>query len=321
MKTLSIWVLLLPTRLLSASKRDLDKAHYRDRVRHCQVPAEVLTAFLIKHMIANVPKKVNEKPQVVITVPAYFDEKNRTATQQAAKLAGIEVIDIINEPTAAAIAVAHRTFSSGGPDESTRNILVYDLGGGTFDVTVLSYDNRTFRALATDGERFGGRDFDARIADIIAQEFVSRHGIDPRLCPIDQQKLMRLANITKHKLTREQEVQVSFQHANLLCGMTISRQMFEDAISPLIERTVSTTSAALECAGFTWDLIDEVILVGGSSRVPYVFERLQQLSQRALKTVDAPDHLIAHGAALFAAAKTGFLDDDAKFEVVNVKRT
>src|SRR5690606_38496978 len=137
----------------------------------------------------------------VVTVPAYFDERRRTATQQAAQLAGLDVLDIINEPTAAAIALGHEMMIGSKANEKPRRLLVYDLGGGTFDVTLLEYAERTFRALGTDGDiHLGGRDFDERIIAIICEYFRDQHGIDPRQDLVDMQRLWNYARESKHLL-------------------------------------------------------------------------------------------------------------------------
>ncbi|MCA9131590.1 MAG: Hsp70 family protein, partial [Planctomycetales bacterium] len=158
-----------PQGLADAFKRDIGKPHYNREVRSAQVPPEVLTAFLIRHLMSNVRESYGAMNSAVVTVPAYFDERKRTATQQAALLAGLEVLDIINEPTAAAIALGHEMMLQQQPADKPRRLLVYDLGGGTFDVTLLEFADRTFRALATDVDiHLGGRDFDERLLNIIA---------------------------------------------------------------------------------------------------------------------------------------------------------
>ena len=310
-----------PEGLSEAFKRDIGKPHYSRDIRSFKVPPEVLTAFLIRHMLDNVRSSLGDVSEVVITVPAFFDEKKRTATQQSAQMAGVKVADIINEPTAAAIAAGYEMLKSNAAGSQPKKLLVYDLGGGTFDATLLELSDRTFRALSTDGDIYlGGRDFDERILSIIAERFVQKHGVDPRVDPRKLQRLWRLARDVKHDLTGHDSAPVYFEHMGLVLDFELSRTEFEDAIEPLIERSISTTEDALREAKSTWKDIDEFLLVGGSSRVPLVAKKAAQYWGREPKLVDNPDELIAHGAALYAAAKQGdkFLDGSSRFNVVNV---
>lgn len=301
-------------------KRDIGKPHYRKRVRLCQVPPEILTALLVQHLAENTRQHLGELHEIVATVPAYFDERQRTSTQKAVALAGLEVLDIINEPTAAAIAAGYDLIRS-KPSESLRRLLVYDLGGGTFDATLLEIDGSTFKTLGTDGDIYlGGRDFDERIVGILAEHFLSKHGIDPRSDPCDLVKLLQLANEVKHALSEQDDYEVSFQHAGLVCGLTFTRDMFEDAVAQLIERTLMTSQAVVSDAGLHWDDIDQILLVGGSSRIPLVGRRLTEESGKSVTLAEQPDELVARGAALYAALRSqhDYLDSESRFEVVNV---
>ena len=164
-------------------KRDIGKPHYRTSLRSHQVPPEVLTGFVIQYIKDYARTAVGNFESVVATVPAYFDERQRTATRRAVSLAGLDTLQIINEPTAAAIAAGHKLLAEGAI-RSGHTILVYDLGGGTFDATLLEIDGRVFKTRATDGEIYlGGRDFNQRIADMVAEKFVGSHGVDPRADP------------------------------------------------------------------------------------------------------------------------------------------
>ena len=312
--------LLDPQGLAEAFKRDIGKPHYSRELRSLQVPPEVLTAFLIRHLLANVRAAVGDVDAAVVTVPAYFDERKRTATQQAAQLAGLEVLDIINEPTAAAIALGHEMMLGGEVGQPPRRLLVYDLGGGTFDVTLLEFADRTFRALGTDGDIYlGGRDFDERIIGIIADHFRQRHGVDPRHNMLEMQRLWKYSRQLKHELSTQACVQVDFEYDGMQLQFDLPRSDFEDAIEPLVERSMATTRDVILAAGFSWEDIDEFMLVGGSSRIPMIASKAQELSGLLPRLAANPDELIAHGAALYAATKRGdILDAAAQFEVVNV---
>lgn len=312
--------LLDPEGLAEAFKRDIGKPHYSREIRSTQVPPEVLSAFLIRHLINNVRAKHGEMDAAVVTVPAYFDERKRTAVQQAAQLAGLSVLDIINEPTAAAIALGHQMLLTAQPSAKPRRLLVYDLGGGTFDVTLLEFSERTFRALGTDGDIYlGGRDFDERIIGILAEHFRQRHGVDPRHNLVEMQRLWKYSRLLKHELSTHTRVSVEFDYEGMGVQFDLLRSDFEDAIEPLVERSMSTTRDVLLTAGFSWEDIDEFMLVGGSSRIPMIASKAQQVSGLLPRLVANPDELIAHGAALYAATKRGdILDAAARFEVVNV---
>ena len=313
--------LLDPEGLAEAFKRDIGKAHFSRDIRGNQVPPEVLTAFLLRHLMSIVNDRHGEVGSAVITVPAYFDERKRTATQQAAKLAGLDIIEIINEPTSAAIALGHELMlRSNQLISRPKQLLVYDLGGGTFDVTLLEFSNLTFRAVGTDGDIYlGGRDFDERIISIIAERFRNRHGVDPRMNLVEMQRLWKRAREIKHALTDRVEVPIEFEYEGMSTSFNLSRSEFEEAIEPLVDRSIATTRDVVEAAGKNFDEIDEILLVGGSSRIPMVIRKVEQLTGKKAKLTTNPDELIAHGAALYAATKkVGILDSSAKFDFVNV---
>jgi molecular chaperone DnaK len=309
-----------PYGLAEAFKRDMGKPHFSREIRSTLVPPEVLTAFLLRHILDNVKRKMGKLVPAVITVPAYFDERKRTATQQAARLAGLPVLDIINEPTAAAIALGHSMMFENQPSNRPRRLLVYDLGGGTFDVTLLEFANRAFRAIGTDGDIYlGGRDFDERIINIVAQRFRDLHGLDPRQKLVEMQRLWKRSREIKHQLSESQSVQVSYEFEGKKLDFELTRSEFEDAIEGLIERSMSTTSDVVFQAGLTWNDIDDFLLVGGSSRIPLVARKAEEHFGRTPRMTENPDELIAHGAALYAAAKSDdVLDALSHFQVTNV---
>jgi molecular chaperone DnaK len=313
--------LLDPDGLAEAFKRDIGKAHFSREIRGNQVPPEVLTALLLRHLMGIVNDRHGELDSAVITVPAYFDERKRTATQQAAKLAGLDVIEIINEPTSAAIALGHDLMLKADQTITRpKQLLVYDLGGGTFDVTLLEFSDFTFRAVATDGDIYlGGRDFDERIIAIIAERFRDRHGVDPRMHLTEMQRLWKRAREIKHALSDRTDIPIEFEYEGMNTSFNLSRSEFEEAIEPLVDRSIATTRDVVEAAGKSFDEIDEILLVGGSSRIPMVVRKVEQLTGKKAKLTPNPDELIAHGAALYAATKKGgILDSSAQFDFVNV---
>ncbi len=191
-----------------------------------------------------------------------------SATQEAGRLAGLDVMDIINEPTAAAVAFGYQhgflNLRSGGAEKPLR-VLVYDLGGGTFDVSVLEITGTEFRALATDGDvQLGGRDFDERLVSHLAEQFQIAHGVDPRSDPQDAAQLWLDAIEAKHSLSERTKTNVVCFHAGIRFRQEVSRQQFEDMTRDLVERSETTASLVVNQAGLTWDQIDRVLLVGGA---------------------------------------------------------
>jgi len=296
-----------PASYAECFKRDVGTVVYRREVRGVQVPPEVLSAFVLEQLKRDAEQRLGPIKQVVITVPAFFDESRRKATQDAGRLAGLEVLDIINEPTAAAVAYGHqhgflqRGVAGKATEHEPMTVLVYDLGGGTFDVTILEIKGTQFRAIATDGDvQLGGKDFDERIVDHLAEQFIRQHGVDPRSDPQDAAQLWLDAQEVKHTLSQRNSTHVVVFHAGVRTRVEITRQQFEEMTRDLLERTETTTSIVVKEAGLGWPQIDRVLLVGGSSRMPMVVEMLERITGKAPDRSASPDEAIAHGAALYA---------------------
>ena len=280
------------------TKRDLGKRSYHKQIAGFEYPPEALLGFILNKLRKDASQHIGDFNQAVITVPAYFDEVRRKATQDAGYLAGIEVLDIINEPTAAALAYGyqHDHSASGG-----QTILVYDLGGGTFDVTIVNIGTKEYRALATDGDvKLGGVDWDERLVNYLAEQFVSNYSLDPRDDKNSLGELWQHARRTKHALSDAEEcnVEVTFQMQTL--SMTITRVQFESLTADLLERTRFTASQTVKAANLTWSDIDHVLLVGGSTRMPAVGSMLREESGAEPDCSVSPDESVAHGAALHA---------------------
>ena len=223
-------------------KRDMGSVWLRRKVRGLEVPPEVLSAFVLQRLKTDAERRLGPLRKAVITVPAFFDETRRRATQKAGRLAELEVLDIINEPTAAAIAYGHsRGFldvSASGGNRGLQRVLVYDLGGGTFDVTILEIEGARFRAVATDGDVFlGGKDFDQRLVDHLAREFADAHGADPRSDPQDAAQLWLDAQEAKHALSERSRATVVCFHAGIRMRMEVTRNEFEEMIRPVDKPT------------------------------------------------------------------------------------
>ncbi len=278
---------------------------------------EQISAMILSKLKDDAEAYLGEKiTQAVITVPAYFNDTQRTATKQAGEIAGLEVLRIINEPTAAALAYGQQERDK---QQKEATILVYDLGGGTFDVSILDVeigkgDERDFyEVLATHGDtHLGGDDFDQRVMDYLAEEFKKETGIDLRK---DRQALQRLrdaAERAKIELSSTVQTSISLPFITNVEGegpkhleMTLTRAKLEELIGDLIERTAEHVEITIREAGITKEKIDEVLLVGGSTRIPAVQELVKKLTGREPKKGINPDEVVAVGAAIQAAVLTG----------------
>jgi molecular chaperone DnaK len=305
-------------------KRDMGAPACRRKIRGFDVPPEVLSAFVLARMKQDAEPRLGPIQKVVVTVPAFFDETRRRATQEAGRLAGLDVMDIINEPTAAAVAFGYQhgflNLRTGGAEKPLR-VLVYDLGGGTFDVTVLEISGTEFRALATDGDvQLGGRDFDERLVSHLAEQFQAAHGVDPRSDPQDAAQLWLDAIEAKHSLTERAKTNVVCFHAGIRFRQEVTRQQFEEMTCDLVERSETTASLVVNQSGLTWDQIDRVLLVGGATRMPMVVEMLRRTTGKEPDRSMSPDEVVAHGAALYAEMLMGRKTDAAKTKckLVNV---
>jgi len=297
---------LEPDAYAECFKRDIGGDVYHRKIRGVDVPPEVLSALILERLKTDAEKRLGPIRQVVVTVPAFFDELRRKATQDAGRLAGLEVLDIINEPTAASLAYGyHQGFfdpARANANAAPVRVLVYDLGGGTFDVTLLEIAGTQFRALATDGDvRLGGKDFDERLVNHLAEQFLGEHGADPRSEPQDAAQLWLDVQEAKHSLSQRSRTAVIVFHAGMRMKIEVTRDQFQDLTRDLLERTESTTSLVVKEAGLDWTQVDRVLLVGGSSRMPMVTDMLRRVTGKEPDVSLSPDEVVAHGAALYAA--------------------
>jgi len=284
-------------------KRDLGHRMFHKALGGRQYPPEALQAWILNKLRQDSVKQIGEFKKVVITVPAYFDEVRRKSTMDGGYIAGFEVMDIINEPTAAAVAFGFQQgFMSGeGGYAEPKKVLVYDLGGGTFDVTVMELGGRDFVALATDGDvQLGGRDWDQRLVDFVAEEFIRKFGLDPREDPNTHGRLWRECEDAKRTLSARSKTHISCDFKGQAVRVEVSRDLFHEITQDLLDRTAFTTRQTLQAAGLEWSDIDRVLMVGGSTRMPAVSEMLEKLSGKAPDCSVSPDEAVAHGAALHA---------------------
>ena len=207
--------------------------------------------------------------EAVITVPAYFDEPRRKATADAGEMAGLAVLDIVNEPTAAALSFGESLgyLTAEGEPREPMKVLVYDLGGGTFDVTLLDLKPGDLRTLATDGDvQLGGHDWDMRLVDYCAEEFKKQHHLDPRTSPASLAALVAAREEAKHTLTARPKTDRHRAPRRAHERTSVSREKFEELTEDLLERTSYTTRQVLAAAKLTWKDVNRVLLVGGSTR-------------------------------------------------------
>lgn len=286
------------------AKRDIGRRTFHRPVDGREFPPEVIEAFVLNKLRRDAAEQAGAFHSAVITVPAYFDEVRRKATQDAGRMAGIDVLDIINEPTAAAISFAHEQGFLLDEDDSSdapRTFLVYDLGGGTFDVTVMRVEGAQFITLATDGDaELGGCDWDLRLTDIVAEKFLDEHGEDPREELASAARLVLQCEDAKRTLSTRDKTTVLCDYQGFSSRCEITREELERAAADLVDRTRFTADQTRRVAGFEWDDIDCVLLVGGATRMPCIREMLRELSGKEPSTVLSADESVAHGAALHA---------------------
>ncbi|HLU91038.1 MAG TPA: molecular chaperone DnaK, partial [Pedomonas sp.] len=271
-------------------------------------PSQV-SAFILQKMKETAEQYLGETvTQAVITVPAYFNDAQRQATKDAGRIAGLEVLRIINEPTAAALAY-------GLDKQDGKTIAVYDLGGGTFDVSILEIGDGVFEVKSTNGDTFlGGEDFDKRIIDWLADEFKNEQGIDLRGDKLALQRLKEAAEKAKIELSSTQSTEINLpfitadQTGPKHLVKQLSRAKLETLVGDLIERTLEPCRKALKDAGLSANQVDEVVLVGGMTRMPKVIEIVKSFFGREPHKGVNPDEVVALGAAVQA----GVLQGDVK---------
>jgi len=276
-----------------------------------------ISAFILQKMKETAESYLGEDvTQAVITVPAYFNDAQRQATKDAGKIAGLEVLRIINEPTAAALAY-------GLDKQETRTIAVYDLGGGTFDVTILEIDDGLFEVKSTNGDTFlGGEDFDMRIVTYLADEFKKEHGTDLTQDKMALQRLKEAAEKAKIELSSASQTEINQPFISMGSNgqplhmvMKLTRAKLESLVSDLIKNSLKPCAAALKDAGLSKGDIDEVVLVGGMTRMPKVIEEVTNFFGKEPHKGVNPDEVVAMGAAIQAGVLQGDVKDVVLLDV------
>jgi molecular chaperone DnaK len=298
-----------PDRVATLIKRRMGQPTVGRPVAGREHRPETLSAIVLRKLVQDAELRIGPVHKAVITVPAYFDDTRRKATKDAGRIAGLDVLDILDEPTAAALAYSFQPppgaaawQQAGVPlPDTPRTVLVYDLGGGTFDVTLVRLSQRHFQALAIEGDvRLGGKDWDDRIVEHVAAAFQKETGLDPRGDPLTMVGLSAAAERAKRTLSKVPQTTVRCQHAGRVVTVPLTRAEFENLTRDLLVRTRLTTQQVLRQAGLGWEQVDRVLLVGGSTHMPMTGQMLQDLTGRTPDKSLAVSEVVARGAALHA---------------------
>lgn len=299
-----------PDRTIASIKRHMGE-NYHVEIDGKQYTPQDISAMILAKLKADAESYLGEKvTEAVITVPAYFSDAQKQATKDAGKIAGLDVKRIINEPTAASLAY--------GLDkaEGSHKILVYDLGGGTFDVSVLELGDGVFEVLATNGDtHLGGDDFDNKVMDFLADSFQKEHGVDLRQDNMALQRLKEAAEKAKKELSSAQTTKINLPFITVTADgplhldMDLTRARFDQLTSDLVDRSIEPMNKAMRDAGVTPADLDKVILVGGSTRIPAVQAAVQRVTGKEPFKGINPDECVAVGASIQAGVLTGEVND------------
>lgn len=295
-----------PDRTIISIKRHMGSTTHKETIDGVDYNPQQISAIILQKLKADAEAFLGQPvTQAVITVPAYFNDAQRQATKDAGTIAGLEVLRIVNEPTAAAMAY-------GLDKEEDQTILVFDLGGGTFDVSILEIGGGFFEVKATSGDNhLGGDDFDQKIIDFLASEFKKEHGIDISKDKAAVQRLKDAAEKAKKELSGVLTTTISLPFITVVDGIpqhlevNLTRAKFDELTADLVERSMEPTRRALQDAGLSANDIDKVILVGGSTRIPAVQDAVKKLIGKEPHKGVNPDEVVAQGAAVQAGVLTG----------------
>lgn len=306
-----------PENVVERIKRHMGAVNFKREFDGHEITPEFISALILKKLKMDAEQKIGPIGNAVITVPYYFNDARRKATQDAGAIAGLNVIDIINEPTAATLTYAwHKGELGVGQASQKRRVLIYDLGGGTFDSTLVEYTPTHFHVLATDGDvELGGVDWNDRILKYICEEFKEKHGIDPQESPQALHALRNDCDLAKIQLTEKTETVIPLRYEGKSNTVRLSRSKFEELTADLLQRTLDTTDFVVEQAKLTFKDLDAVVLIGGSTLMPQVREKLAAhtgITPYIHPDLD-PHTAVARGAAIHAAILEARHSNDSRF--------
>ncbi|OWK35870.1 Hsp70 family protein [Fimbriiglobus ruber] len=291
-----------PDRVAMLIKRRMGLPDYGRLVAGRVFRPETLSAVILRKLVMDAEAQVGPITQAVITVPAYFDDTRRKATQDAGRIAGLDVLDIIDEPSAAALAYTFQV--SPGADvlaDTPRTVLVYDLGGGTFDVTLVKLGRKRFQVLGIEGDvRLGGKDWDDRLVNHVADQFQKQFGTDPREDAQSIAMLQSAAERAKRTLSKVEQTTVTCAHGGYKLSVPVTRNEFDNLTRDLLLRTRLTAQQVVDEAKLTWEQVDKVLLVGGSTHMLMCHKMLRDLTGKEADRSLAVSEVVARGAAVHA---------------------
>ena len=294
-----------PENVVDRIKRHMGQEDYKRTFDGREITPEFLSALILKKLRQDAENKIGKIGNAVITVPYYFNDVRRKATQDAGRIAGLNVIDIINEPTAATLTYAWQRDELGEQTQTgskPKLCLVFDLGGGTFDVTVVRYTPMHFQVLATDGDvKLGGVDWNDRLLAYVCGQFKEKHDLDPRDSPQSAQILSNDCDLAKLALSDAGQAMVTCRHEGKTIAVQVTREQFEEMNADLLQRTRDTTELVVEQAKVKFEDLDVVVMVGGATLMPSVPRMLIQLTGREIYQDLSPYTAVAQGAAIHAA--------------------
>ena len=304
-----------PDKVATLVKRQMGRPEYGRPVAGRSFRPETLSAVILRKLVQDAETQVGPIEKAVITVPAYFDDTRRKATMDAGRIAGLDILDIIDEPSAAALAYTFQQSAAANlkpgelPPDSPKTVLVYDLGGGTFDVTLVRLGKKRFQVLGIEGDvRLGGKDWDDRLVQYVAEEFRKQYGSDPRG---DEQSIAMLqasAERAKRTLSKVDAATITCTHDGKKMTVPVTRELFETLTQDLLLRTRMTTTTLLRQANMGWEGVDKLLMVGGSTHMPATARMLRDLTGKEPDRSLAVSEVVARGAAVHAG-------------IVNARRT